>query len=218
MWYNKVVNKKCKFIYETLNEIYKTPKCELNYKNNFELLVAVILSAQCTDKRVNEVTDKLFKIYNTPSDFASIKGETLEKLIYSCGFYKNKAKNIINMSKDLILKFNGQVPSDFNDLISLSGVGRKTANVVLSEGFKQNALAVDTHVFRVSHRLNLSNAKTPDKTEEDLKKQFDENLWSNLHLYMVLFGRYICKSQRPNCEVCKFKEICKYYKEKNKCL
>lgn len=188
--------------------------CELNYGSIFELLVAVILSAQCTDKRVNSVTKELFKKYNKPEDFVNLSTEELEKLIFSCGFYKNKAKNIKKMSKDLIEKYNGEVPSTIEELMALSGVGRKTANVVLSEGFKKNAFAVDTHVFRVSHRLSLSKAKTADKTEFDLKQVFDENLWSEIHFYMVLFGRYICKSQRPKCEECKLKQYCQYYKEK----
>lgn len=188
--------------------------CELNYGSIFELLVAVILSAQCTDKRVNSVTKELFKKYNKPEDFVNVSTEELEKLIFSCGFYKNKAKNIKKMSKDLIEKYNGEVPSTIEELMALSGVGRKTANVVLSEGFKKNAFAVDTHVFRVSHRLSLSKAKTADKTEFDLKQVFDENLWSEIHFYMVLFGRYICKSQRPKCEECKLKQYCQYYKEK----
>lgn len=209
---------KCEFIYNTLHDIYKSPKCELNYENLFQLVVAVILSAQCTDKRVNLVTIELFKKYKTPQDFAGLNNEELEQQIYSCGFYKNKAKNIISMSKDLIERFNGEVPQTLEELISLAGVGRKTANVVLSEGFKKNAIAVDTHVFRVSHRLGLSSAKTPNQTEEDLKRLFNEELWSSLHLYMVLFGRYICKSQRPNCEECKFKKICNYFKENVKCL
>ena len=173
--------------------------CELNYGSIFELLVAVILSAQCTDKRVNSVTKELFKKYNKPEDFVNLSTEELEKLIFSCGFYKNKAKNIKKMSKDLIEKYNGEVPSTIEELMALSGVGRKTANVVLSEGFKKNAFAVDTHVFRVSHRLSLSKAKTADKTEFDLKQVFDENLWSEIHFYMVLFGRYICKLHRNAC-------------------
>ncbi|MBE5746429.1 MAG: endonuclease III [Clostridiales bacterium] len=209
------MDEKCSFIYNTLQEIYKVPKCELNYENNFQLLVAVILSAQCTDKRVNIVTKELFKKYKTPQDFLKLRQIELEKLIYSCGFYKNKAKNILAMCYDLVEKYNGVVPNKLEDLITLSGVGRKTANVVLSEGFKQNAIAVDTHVFRVSHRLNLSKSKTPDKTEEDLKKIFDENLWSVLHLYLVLFGRYICKSQKPSCDICKFNNICEFYKGRN---
>lgn len=208
------MNKNCEFIYASLNEIFQTPKCELNYENLFQLLVAVILSAQCTDKRVNLVTNELFKVYKTPQDFVKLNQEELEKLIYSCGFYKNKAKNILSMSKDLVNKFNGEVPNTLEELTTLAGVGRKTANVVLSEGFKKNAIAVDTHVFRVSKRLNLSKGNTPLKVETDLRRLFDENIWSNLHFYLVLFGRYICKSLKPSCDICKFKEICKYYKEK----
>lgn len=212
------MDKKCKEIYNYLKEKFQTPKCELYYENIFELLVAVILSAQCTDKRVNIVTKELFKKYTTPKDFVNLQQEELEQMIYSCGFYKNKARNIINMSKDLLERFNGKVPSILEELTSLSGVGRKTANVVLSEGFKQNAIAVDTHVFRVSHRLELSNAKTPEQTEKDLKEKFEENIWSSLHLYLVLFGRYTCKSQKPKCENCKLHKYCKFYKEKILCL
>jgi len=212
------MDNKCKAIYEYLSEKFETPKCELNYESVFQLLVAVILSAQCTDKRVNQVTEKLFKNYKTPYDFAKLSNIELEKMIYSCGFYKNKAQNIIAMSKDLIERFNGIVPNNLEELTTLAGVGRKTANVVLSEGFKQNAIAVDTHVFRVSHRLNLSNAKTPEQTEMDLRKAFKEEFWSSLHLYLVLFGRYTCKSQRPDCENCKLQKYCNYYKEKKLCL
>lgn len=208
------MDKKSKAIYSYLKSLFNMRGCELNYGSIFELLVAVILSAQCTDKRVNSVTKELFKKYNKPEDFVNLSTEELEKLIFSCGFYKNKAKNIKKMSKDLIEKYNGEVPSTIEELMALSGVGRKTANVVLSEGFKKNAFAVDTHVFRVSHRLSLSKAKTADKTEFDLKQVFDENLWSEIHFYMVLFGRYICKSQRPKCEECKLKQYCQYYKEK----
>lgn len=208
------MDKKCKDIYDFLQNKFESPKCELNYENNFQLLVAVILSAQCTDKRVNLVTQELFKYYKTAYDFASLNYRDLEKMIYSCGFYKNKAKNIINMSNDLVTRYNGVVPSTLEELVTLAGVGRKTANVVLSEGFKQNAIAVDTHVFRVSHRLNLSNAKTPEQTETDLRKKFDEKLWSSLHLYLVLFGRYICKSQRPDCNNCILQKYCNYYKSK----
>lgn len=209
------MEQKCVCIYQILNEMYKVPKCELEYENIYELLVAVILSAQCTDKRVNAVTKDLFKTYKSSKDFLRLTNEELEQKIFSCGFYKNKAKNILKMSKIIEEKYNGEVPNNLEDLIKLPGVGRKTANVVLSEGFKKDAIAVDTHVFRVSHRLNLSNAKTPYQTEFDLRQKFDENLWSNLHLYFVLFGRYICKSQRPKCEECRLKDYCNYYKEKN---
>lgn len=208
------MEQRCKDIYNILYDIYKIPKCELEYNNLFQLLVAVILSAQCTDKRVNIVTKELFKEYKTSKDFAKLSQKELEEKIHSCGFYHNKAKNILKMSKTLNEKYNGEVPDNMEELLNLSGVGRKTANVVLSEGFKKSAIAVDTHVFRVSHRLNLSNAKTPEKTELDLMKKFDENLWSNLHLYLVLYGRYVCKSIRPLCEDCKLKKYCSYYKEK----
>lgn len=209
------MNKKlCIEIIENLKQTYPDAKCSLDFSTPFELLIAVMLSAQCTDDRVNKTTPSIFAKYNTPEDFAKMDLSLLENLIHPCGFYKNKAKNIKKMSKDLIEKYNGEVPSTIEELMALSGVGRKTANVVLSEGFKKNAFAVDTHVFRVSHRLSLSKAKTADKTEFDLKQVFDENLWSEIHFYMVLFGRYICKSQRPKCEECKLKQYCQYYKEK----
>lgn len=207
------MDSKCEEIYLYLKSLYNSRGCELNYNSNFELLIAVILSSQCTDKRVNEVTKTLFKKYNTPKDYVDLDLNELEKLIYSCGFYKNKAKNIKNMSKMLLEEFDGKVPQTLEELTRLSGVGRKTANVVLSEGFKKNAIAVDTHVFRVSHRLDLTNGKTPNKVEEDLKKRFDENIWGELHFYLVLFGRYICKSKKPNCKECKLQKYCLYFKK-----
>lgn len=197
-----------------LNEVIPNPKCELNFKNNFELLIAVMLSAQCTDKRVNQVTEQLFKKYNTPKDFANLGLEELEKEIYSCGFYHNKAKNIISMSKNLIENFNGEVPNNREQLESLSGVGRKTANVVLSVGFNQNTIAVDTHVLRVSKRLGLTKSSNPLVVEKDLMKGFNENDWGKLHHMLILFGRYYCKSQNPKCENCKLKKYCIKFKEK----
>lgn len=201
-------------IVKTLNEIFPAPKCELEYETNVQLLVAVILSAQCTDKRVNLVTNSLFKRYETASDFANIPQEELEELIRSCGFYHAKAKSIKNACKEIIEKFNGEVPSDFDKLCSLRGVGRKTANVIISEGFKGDALAVDTHVLRVSNRLGLVKTQNPTKCELALKKYFDKKDWSRLHYQMVLFGRYHCKSRNPLCKDCRFFEMCKY-KEKN---
>jgi endonuclease-3 len=178
--------------------LFPNPKCELDFSNNFELLVAVILSAQCTDKRVNKVTPQLFAKFPTPHDFAVAKQEDVEKMIYSCGFYAQKAKSIISASKDIIQKFDGQVPSTFEQLTSLRGVGRKTANVVLSVAFNQPAIAVDTHVFRVAHRLGLSNANTPLGVEKDLMKLFKPSSWSKIHYQMVLFGRYYCKARGSN--------------------
>lgn len=191
-----------------LDKMVENPRCELEYSSVFELLVAVILSAQCTDKRVNLVTRELFKTHSTPQDFVKIPLPELEEKIHSCGFYHNKAKAIKSASADILSRFNGQVPSNFDDLISLSGVGRKTANVVIAEGFKGDALAVDTHVLRVSNRLGLVKTQNPDKCEEKLKKIFPKNRWSRLHYQMVLFGRYVCKAIKPDCEECYFKDEC----------
>lgn len=208
------MDKQSSFIYNELNNLFGVASCELSFKNNYELLVAVILSARCTDKRVNQITPQLFEKYPTAKDLANAKQEDVEKIIYSCGFYKNKAKNIIAMAKDLSEKFNGEVPNNFENLVSLSGVGRKTANVVLSVGFKINAIAVDTHVFRVSNRLGLVNARTPIGCEKQLMKKIDKQKWGQIHHYLVLYGRYYCKAQNPNCENCAFKNFC-LYKTKN---
>ncbi|MBR1890249.1 MAG: endonuclease III [Clostridia bacterium] len=197
------------FVMRGLDEMFENPHCELNYKTDFELLVAVILSAQCTDKRVNIVTSELFKTHNTPNDFVDISLEDLEEKIKPCGFYHNKAKSIKGASADIIERFGGKVPQKFEDLISLRGVGRKTANVMISEAFKGDAFAVDTHVLKVSNRLGLVSTDNPDKCEEELKKIFPKNRWSKMHYQMVLFGRYVCKAQRPNCKECFFKEKCK---------
>ena len=197
-----------KLILAGLDMLFPNPDCELNFNSPFELLVAVILSAQCTDKRVNMVTKELFKKYNTPQDFANIPLEELEKLIHSCGFYHNKAVAIKKASKDIIERFNGEVPSDFDDLCSLSGVGRKTANVMIAEAFGGDAFAVDTHVLRVSNRLSLVKTKDPHKCEEALKKIFPIETWSKLHFQMVLFGRYKCKALKPECQGCPFSQIC----------
>ena len=203
-------------IVEEFNKMFPNAGCELNHSNNFELLVSVILSAQCTDKRVNEVTKELFKVASTPEEFMNMSQEKLEKLIYSCGFYHNKARNIILASKDICEKFNGEVPENYDDLVSLAGVGNKTANVMTSVAFGGDAFAVDTHVLRTSNRLQLVDTKNPDICMKKLKEIFNKEDWSRLHYQMVLFGRYKCKSQRPICEGCPFQKICKYYNEKNK--
>ena len=198
-------------IKSNLDELFAEPKCELNYRSPYELLVAVILSAQCTDKRVNIVCNELFKQYNTPQSMLTLNQEELEKKIHSCGFYHNKAKNILSMSKQLIDEYDGQVPESLDKLQKLSGVGRKTANVVNSEAFKGNAIAVDTHVLRVSNRLGLCKTDNPLKCEQALMSMFDKKDWGKLHLQLVHFGRYICKAQKPQCENCKLSNICDYY-------
>ena len=209
----KLLNKE--IIYK-LNEKYKDAECELKFNSDFELLVAVILSAQCTDKRVNLVTEKLFKLYNTPIQFANLKQEELEELIKPCGFYHNKAKNIINASKDLVNRFNGEVPKKKEQLKSLAGVGEKTANVVLSTAFKTPAIAVDTHVFRVSKRLGLASGKDVKKVQAELEKEIPKELWSNSHYALVLHGRYICKARKPDCANCMLAKVCKTKLNENK--
>lgn len=207
------MTKKMQRIYDFLKSKFPDVKCELKYKDNYQLLISVILSAQCTDKRVNMITPTLFLKYPTVQEMAKANLKALENEIKSCGLYRNKAKNIIAASKQIVEKYGGEVPSNFDDLTTLSGVGKKTANVVISVGFGGDAIAVDTHVFRVSKRLGLADAKTPDKVGDQLEKVIDKNLWSEAHYLFVLFGRYICKAQRPLCEECKLKDICNYYKE-----
>lgn len=195
---------------EVLNEYFPNATCELRFDTDFELLVAVILSAQCTDKRVNEVTSKLFKLANTPQGFLDKGQEWLEKQIYSCGFYHNKAKNILSMCGDLIDKFDGKLPSSYDDMLALSGVGRKTANVVFSMLYHTNVIAVDTHVLRVSNRLGFCDTQDAYKCEMALTNRFKNNL-DKLHYSMVLFGRYICKAKNPDCATCRLKSDCKHY-------
>lgn len=198
-------------IYKLLDEMHNNADCELNFRSPFELLVAVVLSAQCTDKRVNQVTSELFKVANTPQDFVDMPIDELEKHIFSCGFYHNKAKAIKSLSQSVLDM--GGMPSSRDELMKLCGVGRKTANVVAAVAYGENAIAVDTHVFRVANRLGLVHAKTPEQTEQQLMSAFDENLWSHLHHLLIFHGRYICHSQRPECDKCLVREYCEYYKK-----
>ena len=202
-------------IFSLLEKDYPDAHCELNYSTTFELLVAVILSAQCTDKRVNRITPALFAKYSAPEDFASVPQEELEKLIYSCGFYHNKAKNIIAASKAIVKDYGGKVPDTFDGLLSLPGVGRKTANVVFSVGYGGDGIAVDTHVFRTARRLNLSQGKTPFEVEKDLMKVVPEGMRNRAHHLLIFHGRYRCKSRRPDCVGCRLTEYCNYFKNKN---
>lgn len=195
-------------MFALLEERYPTAGCELNHNSPFELLVAVILSAQCTDKRVNEVTKTLFARANTPRQFADMGSDELEGLIFTCGFYRNKAKNIIAASKAICEKFDGNVPSTMDELRQLDGVGRKTANVVLSVAFGQPTIAVDTHVFRVSHRLGFSKATTPDEVEKDLMQVIPDDLKPTAHHLLIFHGRYCCKAIKPNCGECPIGNFC----------
>ncbi|MCH5143216.1 MAG: endonuclease III [Clostridiales bacterium] len=197
-----------------LERLYPDAKPALIYKTPYELLVAVILSAQCTDERVNKVTEVLFKEHNTPQSMLLLTQPELEKYIFSCGFYRNKAAHILSASADIIEKFNGEVPSTLEELRTLAGVGRKTANVVYAVAFGGDAIAVDTHVFRVSNRLGIANGKTPEKVEEDLMKAIPQNMWSKAHHYLIWHGRRVCHSQKPDCINCTLKNYCKFYNEK----
>ncbi len=210
--YNKRV--KNNNILEKLKIAHPTAGCELEYSTPFELLVAVILSAQCTDKRVNIATRELFKVYSTPEQFASLTLEELKPYIFSCGFYNNKGTNIIAMSRALVEKHGGQVPRTLEELTALAGVGRKTASVVLSVAFDIPAMPVDTHVFRVSRRIGLASGDTVEKVERELMQAFPKEDWNALHHTLIFQGRYVCKSQKPDCEGCMIKEECKYFKEK----
>ena len=203
-------------IINKIDEIYENPKCELVFNSNYELLVAVILSAQCTDKRVNAVTKELFKEFNTPMKMITLSQAELENKIHACGFFHNKAKHILGCSKILIEEFNGEVPRTKEELKKLPGVGEKTANVVLATAFDVPAIAVDTHVFRVSNRLGLAKATTVEKTQKDLEKNLPKEKWSKMHYCLVLHGRYVCKSQKPLCEMCELKQLCKFYNSKKK--
>lgn len=203
-------------IFDILDKLIPNPESELEYSNEFELLVAVMLSAQCTDKRVNIITRELFKVYKTPEDFAGLTIEELEKYIKSCNYYHNKAKNIINASKQIVESFGGKVPVTHEDLITLAGVGNKTANVVQAVAFGHQALPVDTHILRVSNRLGFVNTKNPDICERELKVIFEGLDYGKLHHLLLLFGRYYCTARNPKCEGCVLKDKCKinYYGDK----
>ena len=205
------MDKKTQSIIEILSELYPNPKSELEFKNPYELIVAVILSAQCTDKRVNQVTPTLFKKAPTPFELANMPTEELEQIIFSCGFYKNKSKHLKLMAQALIERFDGQVPNNLEDLRTLAGVGRKTANVVYAVGFGGQAIAVDTHVFRVSNRLGLANSNNVLTTEKQLMQKIPQNMWADSHHYILLHGRYVCKSAKPSCDKCPLTEFCDYF-------
>ena len=194
-----------------LKKIYPNPQCELVFGSPYELIVAVVLSAQCTDKRVNMVTPKLFEKYPNVQALACADKAELQDIIRPCGFYNNKSKSLIAMSQDIVNKFNGEIPENKEDLKSLAGVGEKTANVVLSTAFGVPAIAVDTHVFRVSNRLGLANGKNVEKTQLDLEKHVDKADWSDTHFRLVLHGRYVCKAINPKCDECKLQNLCKFY-------
>lgn len=209
----KIMKDNIRIIIDKLMDTYPDARCELEYETPFQLLIATMLSAQTTDKKVNEVTKKLFKEYKDLDDFLTLTIEELEFKIKSIGLYRNKSKNILATCSMLRDKFGSEVPKSRDELITLPGVGRKTANVVISNCFNIQAFAVDVHVFRVANRIGLANAKTPEKTELDLMKNIDENLWTICHHTLIFHGRRCCTSRKPNCGECSINEYCKYYNQ-----
>ena len=198
------------YILENLNRLYSDAHCELNHKDSFELLIAVVLSAQTTDVSVNRVTPALFEKYPDAISLSEASEEDVMRLIHSIGLYKNKSRNIINLAKELVKRFDGEVPSKREELESLPGVGRKTANVVLSNCFDYPAFAVDTHVSRVSKRLMIARKDDDVLTiEKKLMKFFPRNCWSRLHHQFIFFGRYKCKAKNPECTDCPFRDSCR---------
>ncbi len=206
----KIINE----ILKRLNKEYPEPKTELEYETPFQLLVATILSAQSTDVQVNKITKKLFAKYPDVQHMAKLSAKELEKEIKGVGLFRNKSKNIVETSKIILEKYQGEVPSTFEELIQLPGVGRKTANVVLANAFNIPAIAVDTHVFRVSNRIGISKSKNPDACEKDLQNAIPKELWSKAHHWLIFHGRRVCHARKPACNKCILLELC-LYEQKN---
>ncbi len=197
-------------LFKNLSKVIKNPKSDLKYKSKFTLLVSVVLSAQCTDVNVNNVTKNIYPKYNKPEHFVKLGRKKIEKLIKSIGLFRNKAKSIYLLSKQLIEKHKGKVPKNFENLLALPGVGRKTANVVLNEGFGLPTIAVDTHIFRVSNRTGLATGKNPDQVEQALYKVVPKKYLKDSHHLLLLHGRYTCKARSPSCKTCVIIKYCKY--------
>ncbi len=210
---DKLQERKVEKILEILADRYPVPKTTLNFSSPFELLIATIMSAQTTDKQVNRITKELFKDYNRPEDFYKMKQEELEEKICSIGLYHNKSKYIIETSKIILTDYQGQVPDTREELMKLPGVGRKTANVLLVCAFGINTIPVDTHVFRVANRIGLADSENVVGVEKQLQDKISENLWGDLHHWLIFLGRDICKARRPNCKVCPINYLCEYYKK-----
>ena len=208
------MKKDTKQIIKILKEYYPDATCSLDFTTPFEMLVAVMLSAQCTDERVNKTTPSIFSKYNTPKDFADMDIKKLEELIHPCGFYKNKAKNLKACAKTLCEKYDGKVPESMEELIMLPGVGRKSANVIMLEAFNNpQGIAVDTHCKRIANKMGLSKESDPEKIEQDLLKIFDKEDFKDVNHLFVWHGRNICIARKPKCEDCPVKEMCDTWKD-----
>jgi len=197
-------------LFKNLSRVIKNPKSDLEYRNKFTLLISVVLSAQCTDVNVNNVTKNIYSKYNKPEHFAKLGKKKIEKLIKSIGLFRKKAKSVYLLSKELIEKHNGKVPKNFDDLFALPGVGRKTASVVLNEGFGLPTIAVDTHVFRVSNRTGLAYGKNPDEVQQTLYKVVPKKYLKKAGHTILLHGRYTCKARKPLCKICVIRKYCKF--------
>lgn len=204
-----------KTVLKILEELYPDPRSELNFSNPYQLLVAVMLSAQCTDKKVNQVTPDLFESYGSFAELGSADLKDIERIIRPINYYRTKAKNLIATGNTVSGTLEGKLPVTREGLMSLPGVGQKTANVVMSELKLGHAFPVDTHVFRVSKRLGLAEGRNPAEVEEELKERFDPKHWRELHHRLIFHGRRICKAQRPNCAECPLKVLCRYYREES---
>ena len=215
-----MTKKTVEMILNILEQLYPDAQAELDFNSPFELLIAVILSAQCTDIRVNQVTKVLFERANTAKCLSEMDIDEIETIIKPCGLYKTKAANIKKTSELLVRKYAGEVPSKHEQLTELPGVGRKTANVVVSNAFDTPAIAVDTHVFRVSNRIGLANANTVEETEQQLMRGIRKERWTKAHHMLIFHGRRVCKARNPNCSECPINPYCKHYKNSNrgKCL
>ena len=206
--------KESKEILHILRDFYPEATCSLDFETPFQIVIAVMLSAQCTDERVNKTTPLIFRDYGTPEKMAKIDLKKLEKIIHPCGFYKNKAKNALACSQKLVTEFNSIVPNNMEDLMSLPGIGRKSANVIMLEAFNMpQGIAVDTHCKRIANRLGFSSKDDPLKIEQDLLKVIPKEYYKDVNHLFIWLGRNICHSQKPECEKCVLKEMCKYKKK-----
>lgn len=205
------MTKDVRSIIDKLKTMHGEPRCELNFTNPLELVVATVLSAQCTDERVNKVTEALFKKYRNIYAYINIINEELENDIRSTGFYKNKAKAIKNITEEIRDRFHGEVPRDIDTFATVKGIGRKSANLIVGLAFDKPAVIVDTHVIRLSNRIGFSDKKDPDKIEQDIKKAVPEDMWTAFSLLTTLHGRYLCKARKPECERCLLQNECDYW-------
>jgi endonuclease III len=205
------MEKDIKSIIDKLKRMHGKPRVELTFTNPLELTISTVLSAQCTDERVNKVTESLFKKYRTLKDYLDAPLEVLEEDIRSTGFYKNKAKSIKNIAREIVERFKDRIPEDVDTFATIKGIGRKSANMIVGLAYGKPVIIVDTHVVRLSNRIGFSTKEDPDKIEEDLKRKVPESLWTAFSLLLILHGRYVCKARKPECERCLLREDCDYW-------